>query len=393
MGFLGGYRYAAFGAVSEAELEKFAKKVAAGKKATTDFETAAELINRLPGWSASPAVVAFPADDYRAEKFLLKTHRARVSFWGASTSKEAATVHSSSYSELFSLVDRGIINVFSPEAAASPREGVLYVENLFDRSSSFQSEQVGRLYLGVPGLIVTAPSVASAKVPNPVGIGSDPSDPGVFGLGSFWTWAKSTNFVEAVKSLANAVVKPPTEREEAIQRIGTLDHTGHCPVCGRIQKLYGITKGRPVMYDHGYQFAEGFWKQGSCFGVGYPPFEISPAGALARATNLDSQAAYARKQLTEVLSGTIVLFNLEPELDEQGRKIRVGPVGNRQDKMKTVEYLPGSIGYAELQQKRAADLSQAIPRIEAAAAEMRARARSWKRVPTYDEEKAGRLLY
>lgn len=57
-------------------------------------------------------------------------------------------------------------------------------------------------------------------------------------------------------------------------RIRTLENTGTCPVCGKNQKLEN-----GVMVAHGYNLNWGR-QEGSCFGVGKKPWEVSPEGAI-----------------------------------------------------------------------------------------------------------------
>lgn len=54
-----------------------------------------------------------------------------------------------------------------------------------------------------------------------------------------------------------------------------LTNTGTCPVCDNRQKLKD-----GMMVHHGY-VVKGHERQGSCDGVGYPPWEVSPKGATA----------------------------------------------------------------------------------------------------------------
>lgn len=63
----------------------------------------------------------------------------------------------------------------------------------------------------------------------------------------------------------------PSERKTKIR---TLDNTGTCSVCGRNVKL---SNGNIV--DHGYKVY--FGRNGSCFGTGYPPVEVSKEGIVA----------------------------------------------------------------------------------------------------------------
>ena len=52
------------------DLEVFAKKVADGKKGTTDFLTAEEFFKRLPGWQVEHAVGALEVDEDRLAYWL-----------------------------------------------------------------------------------------------------------------------------------------------------------------------------------------------------------------------------------------------------------------------------------------------------------------------------------
>lgn len=75
----------------------------------------------------------------------------------------------------------------------------------------------------------------------------------------------------------------------------TLDNTGTCAVCGQNVKLDG--QGNIVM--HGYRVV---WNQfsGSCPGVGYKPFEVSPEGAVAYRDAMKARIADLEKSISEL---------------------------------------------------------------------------------------------
>jgi len=59
----------------------------------------------------------------------------------------------------------------------------------------------------------------------------------------------------------------------------TRDNTGSCPCCFRNIKLKDATGERlPTMVNHGYQRPGWGQNEGNCYGVGFPPFELSPEG-------------------------------------------------------------------------------------------------------------------
>lgn len=90
--------------------------------------------------------------------------------------------------------------------------------------------------------------------------------------------------------------EPPSEPSQTPAR--TIDNTGSCSCCNKNVKL---DDGKAV--DHGFQVAGG--RQGSCFGVGRPPIEVSPQGAIDFIAHLEqkheSRTSYlTRLETTEV---------------------------------------------------------------------------------------------
>lgn len=73
---------------------------------------------------------------------------------------------------------------------------------------------------------------------------------------------------------AEKFIKPARTPKEPAEP--DLTNTGTCPVCGNRQKL----DKNGMLVHHGFTVR---WheRQGSCDGVGYPPWEVSPKGATA----------------------------------------------------------------------------------------------------------------
>ncbi len=101
-------------------------------------------------------------------------------------------------------------------------------------------------------------------------------------FGNHWMVKAARDYLESVRpliELANEVKatltkarKPRTTERETPER--TIENTGTCAVCGMNVKR----DKRGNIVDHGYRVS---WheRQGGCYGVGYPPIELSPKGA------------------------------------------------------------------------------------------------------------------
>lgn len=85
-------------------------------------------------------------------------------------------------------------------------------------------------------------------------------------------WADTAALIASLKSKVVMARKPSTSTRKTPTR--TLDNTGTCPVCGQNVKL---DQGRIV--NHGYK-VEWQMQQGSCFGTGTLPWEVSSQGAV-----------------------------------------------------------------------------------------------------------------
>lgn len=113
--------------------------------------------------------------------------------------------------------------------------------------------------------------------------------------------ARWTPILELVRETKGYVVKgrePSTSPRKTPER--TLDHTGSCSCCARNIKY--DDEGRIV--DHGYQVAYNS-RHGRCFGVGYPPFEVSAAGAEAFHEHLVDRGRRLADELVNLESGNV----------------------------------------------------------------------------------------
>lgn len=96
------------------------------------------------------------------------------------------------------------------------------------------------------------------------------------------------------------------EHTPGMQR--TRDQTGSCPVCFQNVKM---SSGRTIVL-HGYERPGHGSVEGKCFGVGYPPFELSVKGTLEYLElSLAPRLASIKRALTAFKSGSVDELYLE----------------------------------------------------------------------------------
>jgi hypothetical protein len=100
------------------------------------------------------------------------------------------------------------------------------------------------------------------------------------------------------------------EREEKKQKIPTRENTGTCPVCFNNIKLRPTArkahdKTMPGMTLHGYKRPGTGYLHGECFGIDYPPFELSAEGSHAFIAELDKNIANIDHVLQKYKSGAV----------------------------------------------------------------------------------------
>lgn len=91
-----------------------------------------------------------------------------------------------------------------------------------------------------------------------------------------------------LRQVNEALGTPSLEQEKAekAKNAPKKGNTGTCPCCFRTQKLtpkskHGSDLSRPGMVLHGYERPGFGFIEGNCFGVGWPPFELSNEGTEA----------------------------------------------------------------------------------------------------------------
>lgn len=112
--------------------------------------------------------------------------------------------------------------------------------------------------------------------------------------------AKVAELVKSVKPYIVKGRKPPEHPREI-----DLTNTGLCSVCGKRHKLDRVDK----IVDHGFQISDGVhyfgYRVGHCFGVGYPPFEISVEGTKAYLVYLKDGLVRMKEALERLKTGAL----------------------------------------------------------------------------------------
>lgn len=116
----------------------------------------------------------------------------------------------------------------------------------------------------------------------------------------------------AFKSLKPVIIKgrKPNQDKTPQQIADELKGTGICAICGRRQKIDGKDK----MVHHGYQMSERYhagYRIGSCFGVGYAPYELSNEANIKFAPVLANHKANIEHSLKYLNSGKITSVDVK----------------------------------------------------------------------------------
>lgn len=162
---------------------------------------------------------------------------------------------------------------------------------------------------------------------------------------ALWAWIKSQ------PAFQKAVEGGPTPGATT----GPVRGEGTCPCCFKKQK---VKDGKMVL--HGYK-APGLGAsfQGQCFGVGYPPFEVSPKGTEAYKAEIEGEARKARQVVEKVRRGEV------PELPHPlyvSRRLRKEDASPEEWARAIQQALPGAERQAENYEREAERLEGVIRR-------------------------------
>ena len=397
----------------EKGLQLYAKKVAAGTKGTTAWEVGLALFERLPGWTVQRCVMPMPCTGSNleqlgrgktpkvpghvpGERFNPSTH---WSMKKAGLVEFLASIRDGVPDRSYDIEPvRAAVRVGFP-ATEDVVEGRVYVER-FDVETVGKQEIVkdsraangeymsyperflvlGKVWLGVRAAVITARESAGAPS---VAVFDEPKAPGEFGSAAFYTWLAKTS---AKADLSKTdLAKPPSPEDADRERIGSFDHSGVCAVCGRRQKMNGIARKQPTMVDHGYQLPpRAHWggyaeapRRGSCFGVGFPPVELSPLGMMKVLEAIQQELPKAKQALKTHASCTLIRRS-ERRYDGTLRWLEYTP-----------EHREWDYHFKRVQR----ELTDTYARLMAEEKFYEKAIAEWKRTDTFDENAAGARFY
>lgn len=377
---------------------KQAAALARKTKGQVRIAVLAALVERL-GWRVEEVVGAAPASDSMNDAIERAAGLRRVTTEGRGDFR----IIRPDVNDAEKL--RAVGEVVGAEGPRSPVEGRFYFErlDLVNRQMGafeYPELHIGRVWIGARGWRFTPPKVVGKNAPPSHTVFALPGrfQNGVADDPGFWTWAYKHTTLEAdAKAYSDAGGGVEAAKAKERERSGELENTGTCPVCGRTQKLRVPARGDrtlPLMVDHGYQLSDaGGWgfraggeRVGSCWGVGFPPWELSPRGLM------DFRDRWAKPHLADLLRESNRLKDGAAPVSYTFRTATDG-------KPETVELRRGDAAqlvkgaripsHADALATAREQNARAVERAKADLTEITGKIAGWKRVDLYDERKAG----
>jgi hypothetical protein len=127
--------------------------------------------------------------------------------------------------------------------------------------------------------------------------------------------------IQSLKPFIQKGRRPSQNKTEA-QIADELVNTGVCAICGNRQKFGDEDK----MVPHGYKMSDynhSGYRIGSCFGVGYKPYELSNEANVAFKPVLDAQLKNYRSALKTLKSGAVETLTVYEEKFVGGKREKV----------------------------------------------------------------------
>ncbi len=170
---------------------------------------------------------------------------------------------------------------------------------------------VQKARLGVPGFLITSPAGSKLELPVQPKNASKPGNPKELSAASLWTWlyketdapAKAQAYLENPDTQARHGVQ---KRAKDIEKAGGAGVVGTCAICDRLQKMERkrTHSGHPIMVHHGYRRPGVGWIVGDCFGVGYPPYELSAIACVELAKYMTERIAGQKEAIEAIRART-----------------------------------------------------------------------------------------
>jgi hypothetical protein len=189
---------------------------------------------------------------------------------------------------------------------ANPTRGTHYVMDVKEPKTGYKPEYQYVEYLGwvgKDGIRFTSPEGKVFELlPNQY---SNPSDPYKMSIYHVTDWLKrDTHFYRQV---SDKLEMPTYEEEKGERKPRTRDNTGTCPCCFRNIKLKSRGGEEDyLMVLHGYRRPGWGSTVGRCWGVDFPPFELSPKGTqMLLKEHLEPALESAEKELRRCKAGEV----------------------------------------------------------------------------------------
>lgn len=170
---------------------------------------------------------------------------------------------------------------------------------------------VQKARLGVPGFLIKSPDGKELELPVQPLSGAKPGNPTALSAVSLWTWlyketdapAKAAAYLETPETQGRHSAQ---QRSKDIELAGGAGKVGSCAICQRLQKLERkrTKSGLPTMVHHGYRRPGVGYILGDCFGVGYPPYELSAEACVDAVAMLVKQIASQKEAINSIKSRT-----------------------------------------------------------------------------------------
>lgn len=216
-----------------------------------------------------------------------------------------------------------------------------------------------RVTAGMPVCHITAPSGAKITVGAPLMSNGKFGDPTEVESKEFWQFI----YANVTKEDADAVLTG-LSRKDLVKKHNVFENTGTCGACFRNHKLYK----NGTLVQHGYTLGRWGARHNVCFGVGYPPFELSKKATTGWLEELKSEVKEVQEALKRAEGGA---FPSTVTLDTGGgimREFTIDP----SDTSRKAEYV---------RKKVLSSYRDQLHNINRAMKDVEANLRTWKPMP------------
>lgn len=159
-------------------------------------------------------------------------------------------------------------------------------------------------WFGVPAVRFISPEGKSFDL-----IGRDGKEPMKTPVYDIAPWLyKETGIIDQISKALD--MRTPDE-EKADKAPRTRNNTGSCPCCFGNYKIRSKSNDLPEMVLHGFKRPGWGEIHGRCFGVSFPPFELSPKGTEHLIKHLQEGQDNREKHLRDLKSGKVTSLYIE----------------------------------------------------------------------------------